>query len=114
MKRMLSITILFILIFASIALTKNIWDSHRKIGDLNEIKEEAKSLKVENEQLDKELEKSKSKSFIEEEARNKLGLSKPGETLYVVKSRSTDEVVDSDFSDEVSSNFESWLNVFFD
>ena len=114
MRRIISITIVLILLFSSITLTKNIWDSNRKIADLNEIKEEERSLKLENEQLEKELEKSKSKSFIEEVARNKLGLSKPGETLYVVESKPPEEVVDGDTPDESSSNFESWLSVFFD
>lgn len=114
MRRIISITIILILFLSSITLTKNIWDSHRKITDLNEIREEEKSLKLENERLVEKLEASKSKSFIEEAARNKLGLSKPGETLYVVDSKSPDEVVDRDAPDESSSNFESWLGIFFD
>ena len=110
---MVSITIIFILLFFSVTLTKNIWDSRRKIADLNEIREEEKALKLENEQLEEELERSKSESFIEEEARNKLGLGKSGETLYVVESRPPEEVI-NDISNVSSPNFKSWLKVFFD
>ena len=114
MKRMVSITIIFILVLSSITLAKNIWDSRRKIANLNEIREEEKSLKVENEKLEEELKRSKSKSFIEESARNKLGLSKSGETLYVVDSRETGEVSDESISGVPTSNFRGWINIFFD
>jgi cell division protein FtsB len=41
------------------------------------------ALKLENLKLKKELEKVKSLRFVEEEARNKLNMSRPGETTII-------------------------------
>ena len=101
-----------ILLFAVVALTKNIWDSHRKISGLNEIREEEKTLTQETEQLDKELENRKTKNFVEEEARNKLGLSKPGESIYVVETEPNGQVEQTRTQEEELSNWEHWLKFF--
>jgi cell division protein FtsL len=41
------------------------------------------ALKIENNKLKNELEKVKSQRFVEEEARNKLNMSLPGETTVI-------------------------------
>lgn len=46
-------------------------------------KAQTEALKKENERLKKTLEKVKSFRFMEEEARNKLNLSRPGETVVI-------------------------------
>ena len=112
MKRIISFTIISILLFSIVALTKNIWDSYRRVSDLNEIREEEKSLVQGTEQLKKELEHRKSKNFIEEEARNKLGLSKPGESIYVVETEPNDSVEDVQAQEEERSNWQHWLKIF--
>ena len=65
-----------------------------------------------NKELEKELEDRKSKKFVEEEARNKLGLSKPGETIFVVGIESKELAGKSERVDENLNNWQHWVEIF--
>ena len=65
------------------------------------------ALKAENEQLKHELDYKKSDKFAEEEIRNKLGLAKPGEEVYVVPKENSEQLtVNSSQSDK--TNWQKW------
>jgi len=86
MKRKLSRLLFFIImlffVFDAIKTALNFREVSKKI-EADQTKLEA--LKKENENLKITLEKVKSTRFLEDEARNKLNLSLPGETTVIGK-----------------------------
>lgn len=61
---------------------------------LTKARKELESLKLEKDRLLKRLEYVKSEEFIEEEARNKLNMIKPGEEVYLRPKIIGDELID--------------------
>ncbi len=84
LKLISRISILLFTILLSISLLKsinNITSSNQKIQDAqNKLKE----LKKQNEELKIKVEGVQTQDFIEKQARDKLGLAKPGETVVVL------------------------------
>jgi cell division protein DivIC len=76
-----------------------------------------KELEKEQEELKKQLSESHTDFFIEQEARNKLGLVKPGETLVYLEKEATEAGFQSSaFSSQPSANktiLQQWWEVFF-
>ncbi|HBQ51057.1 TPA: hypothetical protein DD690_03685 [Candidatus Daviesbacteria bacterium] len=72
-------------------------------------------LEAENKELKKKLVEIKSPDFIEEQARNKLGLGKPGETVVIIPDEKIKEILQaSDSAKEIKlPNPLGWWRVFF-
>lgn len=94
---------------------------------INQIMEAAKSgerlsaaadtvykLEAENKQLKKKLSEIESAEFIEQQARDKLGLGKPGEVVVIIPEEKLKEVMGASQSAEVARlpNWLGWLRVF--
>lgn len=112
MIRVVSFLIIFILVVSISAIFKNVLDSYSTVEGLNKVRTEEKQLEEEKASLEKELEERKSKDFIESEARNKLGLSKKGESIYVTESSKEGEGSTQDNQSRKLANWELWLEVF--
>ncbi|MEX0617129.1 MAG: septum formation initiator family protein [Candidatus Woykebacteria bacterium] len=111
MRRIISFGIIAVLLISALGLSKSIWDSYGKLKRISETKSKEQVLISDTKRLKKELAERQSKEFIEEEARNKLGLSKPGETIYVVdgeKKETSNERVEG----KSLANWQLWLKVF--
>src|SRR5438132_1694781 len=84
LKLISRISILLFTVLLSISLLKsinNIASGNQKIQDAqNKLKE----LKKQNEELKTKVEGVQTQDFIEKQARDKLGLAKPGETVVVL------------------------------
>ncbi len=83
-KRIISFTILIVGLSLIINLSRDIWRLSKSGNQIKVAQEKAKTLEKEHQDL---LEKQKyyqSDEFVEEEARNKLGMSKPGETVVIL------------------------------
>ena len=96
------------------------YNSFQKIrslaGNSQKVEEAAgklERLKAENEQLKQELEYKKSDKFKEEEIRNKLGLAKPGEEVFVVPKDDNSRSSIDDSRDE-RSNVQKWKEYLFE
>ena len=113
MRKFTSLVIVVILIFFIITGAKNIYDSYTKIENLNEIRDESKVLKEERSELENELEERKSKDFVEKESRNKLGLSKEGESIYVVEENEPSEEELIKEENKKMAIWQLWREVFF-
>jgi cell division protein FtsB len=77
---------------------------------------EEKVLKLEekNRELSEKYQYFQSKEFIEEEARNKLNMAKPGETIVVLPPNLSEFMNHSRTKNEVSlPNWRKWWNLFF-
>ena len=112
MRKMVSVLLIVILFVSISVLAKNNWDSYKKIENLGETEKKEHVLKKETKGLKEELEYRNSKDFIEKEARNKLGLSKKGEVIYVVDGESLEEESSQQDEKENLSNWRLWLEVF--
>ena len=112
MRRVISLLVIFILMISILVLVKNVLDSYNTVQGLNEVSTDEKELKEQKAELEKELEDRKSKDFIESEARDKLGLSKKGETIYVPESDISEEESSQETLDRDLTNWELWLEIF--
>lgn len=76
-----------------------------------EAQENLERLKQENEDLRRELAYKKSERFAEEEIRNKLGLARPGEKVFIVPKESSLQSAVSSQKDE-QPNWQKWRDLF--
>jgi cell division protein FtsB len=80
-----------IIIFALFNFWQNIHKMERLENEIESIKEEIEKAEAENNELREQLENTNDPEYIEEVAREKLGLVKPGEMLLVPVEEDTDE-----------------------
>lgn len=80
LSRLIFFIIMLVFVFNAVSTALNFRDKWAKI---EAEKKKVDILKTENEKLKKTLEKVKNPRFMEEEARNKLNMSKPGETVVI-------------------------------
>lgn len=111
----IGLTILFAVATMNfVRTTLDVIESSRR---LDEMKSDVAGLNDENAKLQEELEYKKSEDFIEGEARNKLGLAKPGEELFVVEKVMGETSHNSNESGLLFDNFdttnvEKWVGLF--
>ncbi len=108
------LTVLFAV--ATVNFTKTTLNVIQSSKRLDTTKDEVAQLEGQKNALEEELEYKKSDEYVEEEARNKLGLVKPGEELFVVSqvlgtTTHNDQV--STPVDENLDNLHLWLKLFF-
>ena len=94
--------VVFILIFLLIGLIKETYRKHQLTSEINELKSNIDKLEGDNQQLIDLMDYFKEDSYLEKEARIKLNLKKPGETVVVLSKDIIDgvEVVRSGSLDE--------------
>ena len=109
-----------LLIFAVIIGLLLAFNSAKKIasyrGTSQKITDEQaklEQLRQENARLKQELEFKKGDKFAEGEIRNKLGLAKPGEEVYVVP-KDDERLTTNDKSKDERSNLEKWKDYLFE
>ena len=109
------LSILFVI--ATVNFTKTtlqILDSSKR---LDVIKTEVSDLEIKKTRLTNDLEYKKSDEYIEDSARNQLGLIKPGEKLFIFPSvlgssqNSSDSIKNPEAGER--SNVQLWLDVIF-
>lgn len=99
-------------IYLSYSLATGAYQSYQNAGRLIEVETDLKKAQEENDRLKAELEYKSSGYFIEKEARERLGLAKPGETVVITPTPTPKpEGEKSEFAD--LSIQELWWKVFF-
>src|SRR3989337_2005949 len=83
-KRLISILFLLIGIFLLGNLAQGIFDAWRGRERIQKMKQDLQEIAKENETLQQEVQYYQSEEFVEKEAREKLNLVKPGETVIIV------------------------------
>lgn len=108
----LAITGLVLIVFYN--LITQISDSLRSSERLAAQAETVNKLELESRLLKEKLNNTESPEFIEEQARNKLGLSKSGETIVIIPDEKLKQVlIASESAEEVRlPNWQGWLKVF--
>ena len=87
-----------------------------KSGDrLQEATERLHLLEVKNKELKKRLEEVKTPAFLEEQARDKLGLVRDGETIVIIPEEKLNQVMGvTEKLEEIKlPNWMGWLKLFF-
>jgi cell division protein FtsB len=75
---------LIVLVFSSIGLVKEVINKHELKKNINELAGKIADLKKRNADLSETINYFQSMDFVEQEARTKLNLRKPGEKIIVV------------------------------
>ncbi|MDD3840591.1 MAG: septum formation initiator family protein [Clostridia bacterium] len=82
---------LIIFLIVCVYFTTLCYKQHLRIQQTNvkaeEVKNRIEQVKKTNQELEKDVEFSKTDEYIEKIAREKLGLVKPGETIYIRKQK---------------------------
>ncbi|MDP3973969.1 MAG: septum formation initiator family protein [Candidatus Daviesbacteria bacterium] len=112
-----TVIVLIIIILSAIFyyLISQIVGALKSSDRLSQAADQVYQLEAKNRQLKEELKKIQSPEYIEEQLRDKLGLSKKGETVVVIPEKKIKEVLGaSESSQEVRlPNWLGWLRVFF-
>lgn len=110
MKRnLLLILAIIFAIFLGVNSARKIMSFHGTAQNVEEAEQKLKRLRVENEELQKELEYKGSDRFVEEEIRNKLGLAKEGETVVIVPKEENQQPASS--NQQPAPNWQKWRDL---
>jgi len=107
---------LIILVFLSIALGKELLRRYEISSEIEQLETEIADLEQRNLDLDDMIDYFDTNSFVEKEARTKLGLQKEGETMVVLPdNESSKEAVDiaKAETEKAQTNPQRWWNYFF-
>ena len=106
--------IILIVLVVAYNLLGQITDALRSGERLSSQAEAVFKLEVKNRELKKKLSQINSPQFIEQQARDKLGLGKPGETIVIIPEDKLKLIMGASESAEVRlPNWLGWLKVFF-
>lgn len=106
------VTILVLVIIYN--LISRIIDAVKSGERLSQSAQQLQKLETENKELKERLEEVKSQLFIEEQARNKLGFSKKGETLVIIPEEKIKQILGASQSAQLRlPNWQGWLKLFF-
>jgi cell division protein DivIC len=115
-KPFFSILIIIVLIIAY-NLIGQIFTTLKSGERLKTATDELYTLEKKNQELKKKLTQTKTQDFIEQQARDKLGLGKGSETIVIIPDSKIDQVLGvskEQIQSEIKlSNWQGWLKLFF-
>lgn len=111
------IGLLIILILAGVilySLGQQIYNSLIVAKRLDAEADKLSKLELQNQELKKQAEESGSIGFIEQQARNKLGMARIGETVVIIPQSEIDRLIESQkpVVAEQLPNWQGWLKLF--
>jgi len=114
-KKLVIVAIILVGLIVGYNLVLQILEAAKSGEHLSEALEAVYRLEIKNKELKKRLENIQSAQFIEEGARDKLGLAKAGETVVIIPEEKIKQVLGSSSSATVISwpNWLGWWKVFF-
>lgn len=114
--RVLRLVIIGVSAILVVNLSRSIWDLWRRRDILGERQSVLKRLETENKRLQRELEYAQSPEFIEQEARNRLGLGREGEEVVLLPKHQDSGLRTEDSGEknkEELPNWKKWWRLFF-
>lgn len=113
-RRIIPGVIILLSLVIAYSLLGQITDALRSGDRLSSQAEAVYKLEAKNRQLKKRLSEVQSAEFIEQQARNKLGLGRAGETIVIIPEDKLKSLMGASQSAEVRlPNWLGWLRVFF-
>ena len=113
MKRVLSVSMLLFAAYLIISLSRSLWDLWQKQENLLKAQTNVERLRQENNRLQSELEYVQTDEFVEREAREKLKLVKPNETVVLIPENVLRAATASAVPTPAPPNWEQWMRLFF-
>lgn len=106
--------IMLIALLLAYNLVNQIYDAVKSGERLSQQLEEVYQLEAQNRQLKKRLSEIQSDDFLEEQARNKLGFGKTGETVIIIPEEKIRQILGATASAQEARlpNWLGWLKVF--
>lgn len=95
-----------------VILSRSTWDLYSRNDLIIEREKVFRQVRQKNIELKKRLAEAESPEFIEREARNKLGLGKPGETLVLMVNNEQSASKPAQVQDR-RPNWQKWWKLFF-
>ncbi len=113
--RVIRLVIIGVSAILVVNLSRSIWDLWRRRDILGERQSVLKRLEAENKRLKDELAYSESPFFVEQEARNRLGLGREGEAVVLLPKSQITNLNDqtNDEKEEMLPNWKKWWRLFF-
>lgn len=108
--------ILLLGLYLIVSFSRDLWVLTKKENEISQSQLKLEKLRWENEKLRKELEYVHSEAFIEKEAREKLGLTREGETVLMLPENLKEWLGISQpqiSGDGNLPNWKRWLKIFF-
>lgn len=116
MSKRIGFIILMILIFiAAISLIRQTTEALQAGTRLDKATEELTALQDQNRQLKNRLTNVQTVNFVEEQARNKLNLARPNETIVIIAQADINALINPPKSATESAKpyWQGWLDLFF-
>lgn len=113
-KKVIFTLIILLLIIAFYSLGKQIFESMQAGKRLEQETEALVSLRKKNSELKKRLTEVGSVGFIEQQARDKLNLVRPGETIVIIPRGEIEKILGAEIEKGVENlpNWQGWLRLF--
>lgn len=114
LKKIVFILVIIIIIGVFYGLGKQIYESFQISGRLDSEVEEMVSLQKKNSQLKKNLDEVRSINYIEQQARDKLGWSRGGESVMIIPQEEISKVlgVKDEVQKVIEPYWQGWLKLF--
>jgi cell division protein FtsB len=100
-------------IFLSVGLVRSIWGHWHKQDVVVERQETLRAEQQRQKNLVRQLEEATSSAFIEKQARDKLGLVKPGDTIVLLDTTSIAQKDEARDPVRSASGWRAWWELFF-
>ena len=108
-RRLIAIAVLTLGLFFIFNLAKDTAGLWQKAEIVKKAQEKREEEEKKNQEFKRTLEFTQTDEFVEKQARDKLGLAKPGETVVILYSPEATQSV----TPEALPNWEKWLKLFF-
>lgn len=114
-KKLGFLLLIFLTILFAYNLIGQIFNTLKSGERLDQVVQKLHQLEVKNRELKKRLEEVKSPEFLEQQARDKLGLAKEGETVVIIPQEKIDQILGASRDKEEGKlpNWLGWLRLFF-
>lgn len=115
LKKLIYGVLILIALIIAYNLLRQIIQAVKSSDRLSEATEAVYKLQAKNKELKKKLVESQSEDFIESQARDKLGLSKKGETVVIIPEQTIKMVLGTSSSAQITKlpNPLGWFKLFF-
>jgi len=111
-SRLVRMTAFILCVAIGIGVVRSVYTLSKKKGIVAERQQVLAELTAKNEELHQQLEEATSPAFIEQAARDKLGLVREGETVVIMDKSQITNLNDQERSQELPS-WKQWWSLFF-
>ena len=114
-RKIMSLAIIISSAVLIVNVSRSIWDLRHRRDILGERERVLKRLEAERARLEKEYEYVKSPEFIEQEARNRLGLAREGEQVVLLPEKKESGISNQESGEGKANipNWKKWWRLFF-